>query len=746
MATNSNAKGILLRFSNTLYSYLLNIYTGTIRSIPLLAWPIIFISWIPVINMDLILAVEFFSVNTPAIETVRSFINTFPVLKDPISLIFLALIIISLFLGKKISILPAIIAISPLVLQVIIVHFFHGFDGNFNLERGFPLAIAFLMILIGLTWSSMLIFAIVGSITETPFGLFFLILIIDSLLNFLGSNFTFFGLIFERYIPSFAGISLTLMAIFLIRSAFLLVQQNKGAYTRYSNHLLPSMGIGFLKWLPMLLFFILMSTLYSKINTNYVTPCVVTYIQKFDQWEAAWLAGTKTPECSPDLTVTVTIPLQTGSSSEEEATETKQIAPSIQQALDVLIDQKISELQTVIPEVSTAIRDTAVTTVSGASSSGVSKIETALSGRLPGTETRSCGFFDVGCYISNGIKSMMNSAYQKHKNAAVAGMHRDADKIDDATRQNADALTTQANNIATEHVNALQIISKRSIKRVASAASLVSVVFLAYSLLILAKSYLVVFARVLYSRFPIEPLSELDDHKTSKENAPRGKPLATNGVQNVSDTYTITDKEIREKIYAKSEVIGINIVERKRFPQPFRLPLRRLLSGAYMLCEIDPQQQSSCTLKVDSPAELVAWHLKDGEEIVFGLSDFAAMSDSIQLGSRIKLGLSSLIFGRIIYHTATGPGTLVLRTKSKSISGSSDDAAQTLNAAGLVAWGPSNEFKVDSSPALIDTYLSGSCLRKASKDLIVYDTSQARRKAGPLGGILKFARTFLVPI
>lgn len=705
--------------------------------VPFLLWPVVFISWVPAISMDIVLAPELVLNSQDADTVTADFISTLPVMSPPLALTLLFLGVLAVVSLKQANLL---VALLPLLVQVVIVIPFDGFYGDLNISFARSWVYLFLLA----SWLSMIWFGSTGSITETPFSFFFFLLFFDSVLYLSGSNFTIFGILYDRYVPSFVGTSLTLMGIFFIRSSILLFQQNSGVRKQFEGELLATAKTSFLRWSPMLVFFIFMTAMYWYANNKYISPCIVTYLQQFDDWEQAIDEDRDTPQCAPQATIEVPTEAPAPAEGEEvtEAPAPSLRTPTIEEALLSLIDQKIATLQERTPAVADAIKVTATQTTGDATSTGVNSIDNALAGRLPGTETRRCGFFDVGCYISNGIKSMMNSAYQKHKNAAISGLRADAQSIDAATQANAEAFTNTSTEIASRQITSLQNISKRSVIRIGEAAALVGVVFTIYSILVLMKSYLVVFARVLYSKLPFTSFEESQD---AEEASSTKKSSSARKVPSGKDVYTVTQK-FPERIFARSDVIGVNVVERKRFPQAKQLALRRILSGTYMLCEIDPKQQLSCDLKVDAPSELVSWTLDEGEEVIFSLADFAAMSESIRLGSRIRLGLASLIFGRTIYHTASGPGTLILKTDSKAITGTSKEAAQTLNAAGLVAWRPTNEFNVDSSPTILDTFLSGSCLRKADGDLIVYDTSQTRRKASPLGGILKFARTFLVPI
>ena len=207
-----------------------------------------------------------------------------------------------------------------------------------------------------------------------------------------------------------------------------------------------------------------------------------------------------------------------------------------------------------------------------------------------------------------------------------------------------------------------------------------------YALLVLLKSFLVVFARVLYRDHTIgvhgsgvSPFGSVSADSNQYEISAGGGP----------------------GFFSKLDAIGNNVVDRKRIPFWYKIPIARIFNRAFVLCYIDPKEyEKPCFLKVNSPGKIVVWTLKPDEEVIFNVSDFVGISDNVALKSKISLNIASLVFGRIIYHYALGPGVLLLRTRDEALVGWKGPATGALNIAGLVAWNARNEFNIVAWPSI----------------------------------------------
>ncbi|MEP6018866.1 MAG: hypothetical protein ABJ251_10340 [Paracoccaceae bacterium] len=182
----------------------------------------------------------------------------------------------------------------------------------------------------------------------------------------------------------------------------------------------------------------------------------------------------------------------------------------------------------------------------------------------------------------------------------------------------------------------------------------------------------------------------------------------------------------------------------------FKFPVARILSGTWAMNRIEgnraeEEDEFDADLKVDEPAELVVWHLAEGERVIFRFSDFVGMSEDVQVRRISSLSITTLVLGRMIYHAAEGPGTLILRTTAAARISSEVEGTRPAPMPKLVAWGAETSFGVLAALTTVDTFLSGYNLKVGHGARVVWDTS-TKRGDGPGTGIFRFVKSFLLPI
>jgi hypothetical protein len=412
------------------------------------------------------------------------------------------------------------------------------------------------------------------------------------------------------------------------------------------------------------------------------------------------------------------------------AISTDPMPATVRDALLALVERMRVKL---ISEMTTKVavaKETVAGAADDARANARNTVDAALPPRFPGTEQQRCGFFDVVCLLKNGVKSMANSAYQNSKKRQLASMQAEIDELHHKQELQGDQLAAATNAVIDYRTNMVADASKTAIIQMSRALTFIGWVFALYSVLVLLKSFAVVFARVFYFQNTVRHAASATDRF--------GK------VKSDAQEFIVPNNSAT-KYYASIAVIGPNVIERKRIPHWSKMIIRRILSGNYILSYIDTQLkgQGACELRVSPPGELVVWTLVKGEEVIFHMRDFAAMSADLRLSSQVSLRLSSLIFGRVIYHVATGPGVLILKTHSTAIVGATSQAQSAHRASGVIAWNVNNEFNVISSLNIVDTFFSGSSLKMSPGDLIVCDT--AVKGSTTLGGIWRTGRHFLLP-
>ncbi|MBC7657401.1 MAG: hypothetical protein H7147_09540 [Frankiaceae bacterium] len=107
---------------------------------------------------------------------------------------------------------------------------------------------------------------------------------------------------------------------------------------------------------------------------------------------------------------------------------------------------------------------------------------------------------------------------------------------------------------------------------------------------------------------------------------------------------------------------------------------------------------------------IVEWTLREGEQVIFRYKDFFGASDNVSLRSELSLRLSTLLFGRVIFHSArcdSGEGRLLLKASVEAV-----DQAQlrAIPLERMIAWSRHAQFTVHSGRTPWKTLVNGFTL------------------------------------
>lgn len=270
----------------------------------------------------------------------------------------------------------------------------------------------------------------------------------------------------------------------------------------------------------------------------------------------------------------------------------------------------------------------------------------------------------------------------------------------------------------------------------------VSLLATLYSLIVLFKTFLIVFSRVLFSPKVAPDLAA----PFLPEEQPDGTPQLTRHAQVLRIPVDDPDAHFVSRWGVTLE----GPPPARRRPLGLRFPIVRVLTGTWSMNRIDggrdPEDyEFDADLKVDEPAELVSWRLREGEQVVFRFQDFVGMGETVNVRRVASLSITTLILGRMIYYVAEGPGVLILRTTAAARISSDSEAHRPAPMPKLVAWAANTCFGILAAQTTVDTFMSGYNLKTGEADTVIWDTS-TRRGNGPGTGILRFVKSFLLPI
>ena len=250
---------------------------------------------------------------------------------------------------------------------------------------------------------------------------------------------------------------------------------------------------------------------------------------------------------------------------------------------------------------------------------------------------------------------------------------------------------------------------------------------------IVVKSFAYVFARVVYSGSYGSPITLQESEE----------PMLKGSLRKTGNTYTIpATTPLHFYVSRKYEPAGR--APKISIPQMSKNFFARITHRAWTMNHVQMGPgKSDVTFTAPGGKEFVEWELAPGETVIFRYRNFVAMSESISLAAIISLRITSLLFGKVIFSAAQGPGTLVLSTKGKPIVGEDTTSNSSIPENRLLAWHKQTHFHIESELNVFDVFFSGVYLRKREGDLVVIDSDQIGKAKS---GIFKFFRHFLLPV
>lgn len=335
--------------------------------------------------------------------------------------------------------------------------------------------------------------------------------------------------------------------------------------------------------------------------------------------------------------------------------------------------------------------------------------------------------------VINPTKRSIQRTVKNKKKLGAKNLNKALRKKKKNTAASVDELAAIAKAEASQQINFLKegartstILSFRSIYFVNLLMD-ISLVF------IILKSFFYVFARVAFSE-------KENMFVTLKE---RDEPMEKGKITKTGNQYSI-EAGSKESYYISRAFEPSGRPPRFSIPQWRSAVLARLRSKTFSMNKVDMRKgEGAVYFRSMGGAEFVEWEIKEGEEVVFQLKNFVAMSESVKLTRKISLRLTSLLVGRIFFTIAKGPGTLVLMTDGKPITNEEPKASSSVATNRIVAWQKNGLFNVLSELNPVDVFLSGIHLKKNEEDLIIID---ADMKGGSQTGIVTFIKAFILPI
>jgi hypothetical protein len=357
-----------------------------------------------------------------------------------------------------------------------------------------------------------------------------------------------------------------------------------------------------------------------------------------------------------------------------------------------------------------------------------------------GIKINSCKWYQLKCQIVAAVKRSIVKSYVRVRSQAEQAFINQMQARADAIAKGVNDTNTRVSETVKTEIQAWSDATRRAILSFFTVYNIAKIVMTFWLIVIAIKSFLYVFARVVFDRSTRVEVDLADDDTLIRE----GK------VEHVQEVNIPGDYP--HDIYYKSNYQPLGPAPRFSIPQLFASMLSRVRFGSWNLSHVPMpcDDNEGLTFNSVQADHLVDWQMQEGEEVVFSYGNFVAMNANVKLKTIVSLRVASLLFGRFIFHAARcegGPGRLILRTRGRPAT--AKQVRQSIPVSRLIAWNSFARFSVDSHLTRTDVFLNGFNLRRSgsgkdSQGILVVEADA--RDGGVLVGTLRFAKHFLLPI
>ena len=358
------------------------------------------------------------------------------------------------------------------------------------------------------------------------------------------------------------------------------------------------------------------------------------------------------------------------------------------------------------------------------------------SGVIPrniGLEQQDCGL-NPKCHVWNWAKGAAEDAY----NEARSDLRRKATREVDAAADGGALRLNEQIDVARSGLHDALAELRRGIdstvEEISRGGAIMSALLKLWLFLVIIKSVLYVIATEVFNV----------------------KSIPVIGLESQGDAegaYTrSTNIEIPESFATplQTSTVGINQSKKTVIPQPFRATFARIIRGKWILNR--GTHAENTTMRFTQPGGRIGidWQMNEGEEVVFRYGDLLGFSENVELRTTISLRLSTLLFGRYVYHSARcagGPGRLLLSVKGDVEP--EQHKVETFPLERLIAWSIHARFRVTDERTLAAVFKDGFTIRRVRQGaghnglvLVGAPASEEPR----FHGTVRFVKTFLMPI
>lgn len=361
--------------------------------------------------------------------------------------------------------------------------------------------------------------------------------------------------------------------------------------------------------------------------------------------------------------------------------------------------------------------------------------------KTTGMRKRDCEFLEVKCTAGNYVIGELNRAYIKKRGEARTAYVGELSDIETAAGGKTGVFLNDSEIALLARAKTSRDLTLAAVGRIEKATNLLGRLLQLLLIVAIVKSLLYVFSRVIFDKSTAIEVDMLDDDVSTVQGH----------VRHLQEVEIAPDYPFH--MYYKSNYQPLGPAARFSIPQWAKSWFARIRYGAWNMSKASMPlpDNTGLTFNAIEAEHLVDWDMAEGEEVVFSYGNFVAINENVELNTVISLRVSTLLLGRIVFHTAKcvgGPGRLILRTRGKPAT--SAQVRQSIPASRLIAWNRNARFSVDSHLTPQDVFLNGFNLSRSEKEdaesqgILVVEADA--RGGGLMVGTLRFARNFILPI
>jgi len=358
------------------------------------------------------------------------------------------------------------------------------------------------------------------------------------------------------------------------------------------------------------------------------------------------------------------------------------------------------------------------------------------------------GDFPSSGWIKRKIMKAINKSYRHARtdsiNDAKNRAREYAEKSNEGAKSGKDYATNHLNNF----VSNLRARTIRNVDEWFGWLRILNTILAFWLFLILLKGLLHVFIRV--SAKEIEQFGQSFNGKVSPTRRGLGK------IKPMGSEYRYSVRHREKLFYYDSTLKPSGVDPKSAWPIPQwnklvvdRLGLKGLFRaniGKYFLNEVDlmspfykkENKKFSPIFGATQGEEYVEWKIDSNQEVIIDISRLVIFSKGITLKRAYNFRFTSLLFGKVRFASATGPGILVLKARGKP--GESDPTKLAGNVAPqrLLAWDSNTVFGVDANIGWINIYFNSVQISSQQDNQLIIDADAAQSNSGRLVGFLKW--------